>query len=522
MKFTRASGIILHLTSLPGPDGIGDLGPEAYRWVNFLKQSGCGLWQVLPLSPTGYGDSPYQSFSAFAGNPYLISPAMLLEEDLLTAADLSDRPDFPVDRVDYGPVIQWKLTLLNRAFSRFQKGVFAQMKTELATFMQQEASWLDDFALFMAIKESRSMMSWESWPIPLRTREENALRDFKTQNPEAIERIIFFQFLFFRQWEKLRKYTNAQGIQIIGDIPIFVAYDSADAWANPHLFYMTPEGQPTFVAGVPPDYFSKTGQLWGNPIYKWDVHKDSGYAWWIKRLRATLRMYDIVRLDHFRGFAGYWEIPAGSLTAETGKWAPGPGISLFETLRGALKDLPIIAEDLGEITPDVIELRDALGLPGMKVMQFAFQNDPHDPFLPHNYPRQCVAYTGTHDNDTTVGWYKTALDKEKDLARRYLARSGDDIAWDFIRAVWSSVANFAIAPMQDILSLGNEGRMNLPGQLGGNWSWRVDTEALSNEWLIKRLYEMNFLYSRMLGDEVKPGEAIKITPKAKDMAAGTI
>jgi 4-alpha-glucanotransferase len=233
-------------------------------------------------------------------------------------------------------------------------------------------------------------------------------------------------------------------------------------------------------------------------------------------------MYDIVRLDHFRGFAGYWEIPAGSLTAETGKWAPGPGISLFETLRGALKDLPIIAEDLGEITPDVIELRDALGLPGMKVMQFAFQNDPHDPFLPHNYPRQCVAYTGTHDNDTTVGWYKTALDKEKDLARRYLARSGDDIAWDFIRAVWSSVANFAIAPMQDILSLGNEGRMNLPGQLGGNWSWRVDTEALSNEWLIKRLYEMNFLYSRMLGDEVEPGEAIKITPKAKDMAAGTI
>ena len=518
MKFTRSSGIILHPTSLPGPDGIGDLGPEAYRWIRFLKQSGFGLWQVLPLSPTGYGDSPYQSFSAFAGNPFLISPTLLFEEDLLKEEDLSDRPNFPVDRVDYGPVIQWKETLLDRAYHRFKNLGSLRLEHELDEFRAAEASWLDDYALFMAIKASHKLVSWDHWPKPLRNREPEALEKFRKENPDDIQRHIFRQWLFFRQWSKLKDYTNAQGIRIIGDIPIFVAYDSADAWSHPELFFMDEERQPTFVAGVPPDYFSPTGQLWGNPIYKWQVHQQSGYAWWIERIRATLARFDIIRLDHFRGFAGYWEIPAGMPTAENGRWAPGPGMDLFVALRNALKDLPIIAEDLGEITPDVIELREALGFPGMKVLHFAFQNDPNDPFLPHNYPVNCVAYSGTHDNDTTVGWYQHAPEKEKDFARRYLARSGDDIAWDMIRLAWSSVAVFSIAPMQDFLSLGSEARMNLPGRPGGNWTWRVNSDQI-NEDLIVRIREMNTLYSRLLGQEISddPGKAIKVTTKAKDM-----
>jgi 4-alpha-glucanotransferase len=519
MKFTRSSGIILHPTSLPGPDGIGDLGPEAYRWVKYIKQCGFSLWQVLPLSPTGYGDSPYQSFSAFAGNPFLISPALLLEEGMLAEEDLSDRPEFPADRVDYGPVIQWKQTLLDRAYEHFKKTGSVKLKQDLSDFQAEQAGWIEDFALFMAIKASQNLVSWDHWPKALRNREPQALEDFRKQNADSIQRHIFRQWLFFRQWTDLKDYTNAQGIHIIGDIPIFVAYDSADAWSHPELFFMDEEGKPTFVAGVPPDYFSPTGQLWGNPIYKWDVHKASRYAWWIDRLRSTLKLFDIVRLDHFRGFAGYWEIPAGMTTAETGRWAPGPGMDLFVALRAALHDLPIIAEDLGEITPDVIELREALELPGMKVLQFAFQNDPDDPFLPHNYPVNCVAYTGTHDNDTTVGWYRGAPEKEKDFARRYMARSGDDIAWDFIRLAWASVAEFAIAPMQDFLSLGTEARMNLPGRLGGNWTWRVNPEQLS-EGLMNRILETNTLYSRLLGHEVEePGKAIKITTKAKDMLA---
>jgi 4-alpha-glucanotransferase len=519
MKFTRSSGIILHPTSLPGPDGIGDLGPEAYRWVNFLRDSGFGLWQVLPLSPTGYGDSPYQSFSAFAGNPYLVSPTMLLDDDLLSANDLADRPNFPSDKVDYGPVIQWKLKLLDRAYNNFKKSASDELQIAMARFQLNETSWLPDFALFMAIKEALGGGSWDHWPKPLRSRDPQALEDFRAKNPESIQRHIFRQFLFYRQWEKLHEYTNAQGIQIIGDIPIFVAYDSADAWSHPEMFFMDEEGKPIVVAGVPPDYFSPTGQLWGNPIYRWDVHEQTGYAWWIQRIRQTLKLFDFIRLDHFRGFAGYWEIPAGSPTAETGHWVPGPGAGLFVAIREAFGGLPIIAEDLGEITPDVIELRESLELPGMKVLQFAFQKDPFDPFLPHNYPRNCVAYTGTHDNDTTVGWFRSAPDKERDLARRYLARSGDDIAWDCIRIVWSSIARFTLAPMQDFLSLGNEARMNLPGRAGGNWQWRVDADSLT-ESLSTRIHEMNYLYSRLLGEdnEIDPLKSIKVTTKATELA----
>lgn len=517
MKFTRSSGIILHPTSLPGPDGVGDLGPEAYSWVSYLKECGCALWQVLPLGPTGYGDSPYQAFSAFAGNPYLISPALLLADDLLEGKDLTDRPDFPEDRVEYGDVIQWKVQLLDRAYLHYKDFPNDGMEKEIAQFQKEEAHWLPDFALFMAIKESLGMISWENWPAPLRRRDPKALKTFQRDNADKVEKHIFRQFLFFRQWRALHKYANEQGIAIVGDIPIFVAYDSADVWANPEMFFMDKEGKPTFVAGVPPDYFSPTGQLWGNPIYKWEWHEKTGYAWWIERIRSTLKLVDFLRLDHFRGFAGYWEIPAGMETAEIGRWAPGPGIKLFEAVRAALGGLPIIAEDLGEITPDVIELRDTLNLPGMKILQFAFQTTPHDPFLPHNYPRNCVAYTGTHDNDTSVGWYHSAPAKEQDLCRRYLGRSGDDIAWDMIRAVWASAALFTLAPMQDFLSLGTEARMNLPGRPGGNWTWRVQTDDLTPK-LTARIRENNFLYSRLLGDEIdEASQAIKVSPKAKDM-----
>lgn len=496
MKFTRSSGVILHPTSFPGPDGIGDLGPEAYQWVNYLHKCGFGLWQILPLGPTGYGDSPYQAFSAFAGNPYLVSAALLLDSDLLTSEDLADRPAFPTDQVDFGNVIQWKQKLLDRAFKHYQSSTDKDLDNEMAEFQVAESLWLDDFGLFMAIKESQGGGSWDKWPEPLRKREKAALQKFRQENPTAIKRHIFRQFLFFKQWQQLHVYASNAGVKIIGDIPIFVAYDSAEVWAHPELFYLDDNGKPTVVAGVPPDYFSPTGQLWGNPLYKWDTHQQSGYAWWIERVKAALKLVDILRVDHFRGFAGYWEVPAGNDTAEFGRWVPGPGASLFDAIRATLGGLPIIAEDLGEITQDVIDLRDELDLPGMKVLQFAFSGDPDHAFLPHNYPVNCVAYTGTHDNDTSVGWYATASDKERDFCRRYLARPCDEASWDMIRAVWSSVALMTLAPLQDFLSLGSSARMNQPGRPYGNWTWRMDADIYNNEHLAKRLWENNFLYGR--------------------------
>jgi 4-alpha-glucanotransferase len=495
MSFKRASGILLHPTSLPGPDGIGDFGPEAFRWVHFLQESECHLWQILPLGPTGYGDSPYQCFSAFAGNPLLVSPALLLEEGMLTLQDLSDRSSFPVDHVDFGNAITWKLTLLDRAFARFQKTKDKDLAGELQTFQQQEAYWLEDFALFMAIKQANGGGAWSGWPAPLRKRQSKALQQFARENQTAIQRHIFRQFLFFRQWQSLKTFANQCDIQIVGDIPIFVAYDSADAWSHPELFHLDKEGLPKIVAGVPPDYFSPTGQLWGNPLYKWDKHEETGFAWWLERFKASLRMVDIIRLDHFRGFAGYWEVPYGNPTAEIGKWAPGPGKPFFTALKNALGTLPIIAEDLGEITPDVVEMREDFNLPGMRIFQFAFASDSDDPFLPHNYVHNCVAYTGTHDNDTALGYYLTAPEQEKDFMRRYLARSGDDIAWDMIRAIWSSVAVLSIAPMQDFLRLGSQARMNFPGKPSGNWGWRMPADAL-NPSLVNQIKNLNQLYSR--------------------------
>jgi 4-alpha-glucanotransferase len=493
MKFERASGILLHPTSLPGPYGIGDLGPAAYRWLDWLAGSGCKLWQVLPLGPTGYGDSPYQCFSAFAGNPYLISPDLLLEQGLLTRDDLSDTPAWDDWRVDFGLLYQWKPALLEKAFSRFSSDP-SPVRAEFDSFRAENAAWLDDYALYMAIKESQGGGSWDDWPVALRLRETTALAEARTSLAVPISRFSFYQFLFFREWYALKAYANDHGIKIIGDLPLFVAYDSSDAWAHPDLFYLDETGKPTVVAGVPPDYFSPTGQLWGNPLYRWDVHKANGYRWWLERIRATLKLVDIIRIDHFRGFAGYWEIPAGNPTAEAGRWAPGPGADFFNGVQNSLGSLPILAEDLGMITPDVVALREQFGLPGMKVLQFAFTS-PDNPFLPHCYAQDCVVYTGTHDNDTTRGWYESAPEKEKDFTCRYLHTDGSIIAMDLIRAAWDSVAVFALAPLQDFLGFGSEARMNFPSRLGGNWAWRLAEDSLSSE-LQERIKELNWLYQR--------------------------
>lgn len=493
MKFNRSSGVLLHPSSLPGAYGIGDLGPAAFAWVDWLAGCGCKLWQVLPLGPTGYGDSPYQCFSAFAGNPYLVSPQILLEQGLLQNEDLEDMPTWDEKRVDFGRLYLWKPALLEKAFRRFLAEAGA-IRVEFTEFCAENATWLEDFALFMAIKESYGGGSWDGWPKNLRLREPSALTEARASLALAITRFSFFQFLFFRQWKALRAHAKEKGVQIIGDIPIFVAYDLSDVWAHPELFYLDVDGKPTVVAGVPPDYFSPTGQLWGNPLYRWEVHRASGYAWWLERLQATLKLVDILRIDHFRGFAGYWEIPAGNPTAEIGRWVPGPGEDFFKVVQAKLGSLPILAENLGVITPDVVRLRNKFDLPGMKILQFAFSG-PDNPFLPHSYPQNCVVYTGTHDNDTTRGWYEAAPEAEKDFSRRYLQVDGNRIAWDLIRAAWSSVAVFALAPLQDLLDLGSTARMNYPSTLGGNWEWRMDEQAPSVE-LQERIKELNWLYQR--------------------------
>ena len=506
MKFSRSSGILLHPTSLPGEFGIGDIGPLAHRWIDFLAESGCGLWQILPLGPTGYGDSPYQCFSSFAGNPYLISPQALLEEDLLHPDDLIDHPSFPEDRVDFASLIPWKLGVLDRAYIRFEKESLPHLTVAFNDFQSAERDWLDDFALFMALKEAHGGAPWTAWETPLRDRHPAALESARKKLHTAIQRQKFCQFIFFRQWERLHEHAHQAGVHIIGDIPIFVAHDSADVWAHPELFYLDKNGMPSVVAGVPPDYFSPTGQLWGNPLYRWDVHQEDGYAWWISRMRAVLKQVDIVRLDHFRGFAAYWEVAGDAKTAEVGRWVPAPGMDFLEKLQENLGELPIIAEDLGVITPDVERMRDRFNLPGMKILQFAFAGGPADPFLPHNYPVNCVVYTGTHDNDTALGWYKRVGEEEKDFYRRYLDREGNNVSWDLIRACWASVAMFALAPMQDFLALGNEARMNYPGNPSGNWVWRMSQNAISTS-LLDRIKEMNYIYWRSaIIDHISPGK----------------
>lgn len=495
MNFERSAGIILHPTSLPGPFGIGDLGPQAHQWIDFLAGSDSNLWQVLPLGPTGYGDSPYQSFSAFAGNPYLVSPEALLAENMADANDIATLPRFPTHRVDYGAVISWKISLLDRSYAYFSKHATLEQIEAYRQFQSKQAAWLEDYALFMALKDAHNGAPWHTWEAELRDRDPQALLAFRQANGLQIERHTYRQFVFFRQWEALKEHAVARQVKIIGDIPIFTAHDSADVWAHPELFYLDEKGKPTSVAGVPPDYFSPTGQLWGNPLYRWDVHRAQGYAWWIERIRAVLQMVDIVRIDHFRGFAGYWEVPGDATTAENGRWTPGPGVDFFDAMQAALGDLPIIAEDLGIITQDVEELRDHYHLPGMKVILFGFLSGPADSFLPHNYPVNCVAYTGTHDNDTVWGWYKRIEGHEKEFYQRYLNRDGSNVADDLIRGIWSSVAVYALAPMQDFLNLDNSARMNYPGRPDGNWTWRMPGDALS-EALRKRVRELNYLYLR--------------------------
>jgi len=501
MRFKRSSGILLHPTSLPSPDGIGDLGPDAYEWVRNLSKMGCGLWQILPLGPTGFGDSPYQCFSAFAGNPYLISPILLVEYGLLSLRDLSSRPNFLPDKIKYGDVIQWKTKLLNIAYDNLLDESNKNLFQELDAFSSQEEYWLKDYSIFMAIKESQGGKAWSEWPSALNGKKKKAIIEFSKNYSDQIYKYIFRQFLFHKQWQALHTYARENGVQIIGDIPIFIAFDSADAWANSELFQFDKNLQPAFVAGVPPDYFAPTGQLWGNPLYQWDYHKKTGYAWWIQRIKATLNQVDIIRLDHFRGFVDYWEIPANMPTAETGIWKPGPGKPFFDAIKNQIGELPIIAEDLGQINPAVFQLRDDLDIPGMKILQFGFSNNAADPFLPHNYPKNCIAYIGTHDNDTCLGWFENASEKEKDYCRKYLASSGENITWDLTRLLWSSVARVTITTMQDILNKGSEARMNYPGHPAGNWTWRFKSDDLTDE-IIRAMRELNTIYGRLSGREL--------------------
>ncbi len=496
MEFTRSSGILLHPTSLPGPHGIGDLGPQAFRWIDFLADAGCSLWQVLPLGPTGYGDSPYQSFSAFAGNPLLISPDWLVEADLLMGEDLSDAPVWPIDRVMFGDLIPWKMRLLGRAYERWKAGRAPHLHSDLERFREEEWSWLGDYALFMALKEKHQGSAWCDWTPVVRGRDPAVIEAARRELSDEIARHVFLQYVFFRQWDAVRDHAMRRQIKIIGDVPIFVAYDSADVWANPELFHLSEQGEPTVVAGVPPDYFSTTGQLWGNPLYRWDVHARDGYSWWLRRLGSVLRRVDIFRLDHFRGFASYWEIPADAETAETGRWVPGPGAAFFEAVQAAMGQLPIIAEDLGEITADVLALRDRFKLPGMKILVFAFTGGPDNLFLPHHYGPHCVVYTGTHDNDTVEGWYQRVENvRDRDFFHRYTDGESTGVSWQLVRMAWSSVASFSLAPMQDILGLDNAARMNYPGRPGGNWSWRMGPSALSDV-LKQRLQLLNEVFSR--------------------------
>ncbi len=505
MTSSRSSGILLHPTSLPGRWGVGDLGAPAYRFVDFLQAAGQQLWQVMPLGPTGYGDSPYQGFSAFAGNPLLISLDQLRADGLLADEDLADAPHFSDWAVDYGAVIEFKFPLLHRSFEHFRAGATPEQHQALADFRAANRAWLDDYALFAALKQAHGGANWNTWDAGAARRQPEALDRWRHDLAEQVEFQAYMQFQFFSQWRRLKEYANRRDVRIIGDIPIFVAYDSAEVWANPEIFALDQDGRPTVVAGVPPDYFSATGQLWGNPLYHWDVLARRGYGWWIERFRATFMLVDIARLDHFRGFAAYWEVPASEETAINGQWVDGPGAALFEAVRAALGDLPIIAEDLGLITPDVVELRDQLGFPGMKVLQFAFGAGPEEPYLPHNYTPHCVVYTGTHDNDTTTGWWGTAALHERTHAQIYLGRDGSDIGWDLVRLAFASVAEMAIVPLQDVLTLGSEARMNTPGRAGGNWSWRYTPEQLSQP-VIDRLRMLTAVYGRVMAEEPGNGE----------------
>ena len=465
------------------------------------------VWQVLPLNPTGYGDSPYQSFSAFAGNPLLISPERLHDCGILDAAGLHSVPEFPRDQVDYGRVIDFKLQLLTRAARNFFAQASGAERAAFEAFCRDNAEWLDDYAVFMTCKSAFNGAIWTQWEPGLVHRDASALSQWVASHAEQIRTHKYWQYEFFRQWQELKTRCQQHSIQIMGDVPIYVAHDSADVWAHQELFRLNEDGRAAVIAGVPPDYFSATGQCWGNPIYRWDVLKNTGYDWWIARVQRSLRLFDRIRLDHFRGFEAYWEIPGSETTAVHGRWVPGPGSEFFRALQAALGELPVIAENLGVITPAVEAIRKQFGFPGMSLLQFAFGNDPQGPsFRPHNYQRDLVAYTGGHDNDTTVGWWTSAgtrdstrtpddVRKERAFAKAYLGFQDEPINWVFIRAVMASVANTAIVPLQDVLGLGSEARLNLPGTSNGNWRWRSKPEALSDDHTF-RLKDFVRMYDR--------------------------
>jgi len=470
----RAAGVLLHPTSLPGRYGIGDLGDEAIAFLDWAASAGMKLWQVLPLNPPGFGYSPYGCVSSFAGNPLLISPQRLLQEDFLEPEDVAEVPAFSADRVEFESAAAYKFALLRKAFSRLDAN------GELDQFVSEQREWLDDYALYMALKERAGGGPWWEWGRALMQWKPAAIARAREDLADEIRFWQYVQWLFFRQWELVRDEAHARGIRIVGDLPIYVASDSADVWGNRELFQLGEDGQPTVVAGVPPDYFSATGQRWGNPLYRWELMRENGFAWWVSRVKTNLRFADIIRLDHFRGFAAYWEIPASESTAVLGRWMPGPGLALFDAIRKELGELPLLAEDLGFITADVHELRRAIGVPGMKILQFGFGQD-NSPQLPHRFETQTVAYTGTHDNDTARGWFEQADEDERERAITYLGCTEPDIPWGLIRAAYTSVAETAIVPVQDILGLGSDARMNTPGKEIDNWSWRLHPAALTRE-----------------------------------------
>lgn len=490
---TRSSGILMHIASLPSPYGIGTFGKEAYEFVDFLVGAGQSYWQILPIGPTGAGDSPYQSFSTFAGNPYFIDLDLLKEEGILTKEEY-ENADFGNDpeKVDYEKMFNNKMPILRIAFQN-SKGKY---KDELKNFRFENKAWLEDYALYMAVKSEFDLKSWQEWDTDIKLRKKTALEHYKEELKNEIDYWVFLQYIFFKQWAALKNYANINGIKIIGDIPIYVAEDSADTWANSEVFMLDEEKRPIVVSGCPPDAFSATGQLWGNPIYNWSHLEKTHYKWWIERIKGNINLYDVTRIDHFRGFESFWQIPYGEPTAVNGKWVKGPGIKLFNAVKEVLGEVDIIAEDLGYLTQEVIDFRDASGYPGMKVLEFAFDTREESDYLPHNYEKNCIVYTGTHDNDTVMGWFENTQKSDTDFAKRYLKlNKKEGYNWGFIRGALSSVGNLAIAQMQDYLGLGSEARMNIPSTLGGNWLWRVKREYLSHK-LAKKINKITKLYGR--------------------------
>ncbi len=499
----RASGILLPVSSLPSNYGIGCFSKDAFEFIDFLRGAGQKYWQILPLGPTGYGDSPYQSFSTFAGNPYFVDLDGLVKDGLLTkdecdAHDFGDNPMF----VDYGALYNHRYEILKKAFLRFKED------EDYKAFVKEEAFWLDEYCLYTAIKKEQGGICWDQWDEPLKKREEKAIKEAKKRLAEEIKFYMFIQYEFMKQWKVIHTYADENDVKIVGDIPIYVSFDSADAWANPELFQFGRDGKPKAVAGCPPDAFSETGQLWGNPLYDWKYHKKTGYAWWVKRIAHCFKLYDVVRVDHFRGFDEYFAIPYGAKTAKNGKWEKGPGMNLFKALKKELGELDIIAEDLGMITDSVRELLKKTGYPGMKIIQFAFDGDRKNLYLPYNLDKNCVIYTGTHDNDTIMGWYEELDGKTKEYTKHYLNNwysYGGAIAWEFIRMAQSSTADLCIIPIQDYLCLGSDARINTPATLGNNFQWRLVKNQLSEQ-LMKDIKTMIDVYGRYNPDpeKIKP------------------